>query len=70
MVQNRHSLGRFRTELATITVTVVDSLYMTDILSMSVQHQGIICLLLPLKVTIQFETEGNGQNEIVSHMDR
>ena len=23
-----------------------------------------------VKVTIQFETEGNGQNEIVSHMDR
>ena len=23
-----------------------------------------------LKVTVQFETEGNGQNEIVSRMDR
>ena len=23
-----------------------------------------------IKVTVQFETEGNGQNEIVSHMDR
>ena len=23
-----------------------------------------------LKVTVQLETEGNGQNEIVSHMDR
>ena len=23
-----------------------------------------------LKVTVQFETEGNGQNEIFSHMDR
>ena len=23
-----------------------------------------------LKVTVQFETEGNGQNEIVIHMDR
>ena len=23
-----------------------------------------------LKVTVQFETEGNGQNEIVSNMDR
>ena len=23
-----------------------------------------------LKVTVQFEIEGNGQNEIVSHMDR
>ena len=23
-----------------------------------------------LKVTVQFETEGNSQNEIVSHMDR
>ena len=22
------------------------------------------------KVNVQFETEGNGQNEIVSHMDR
>ena len=22
-----------------------------------------------LKVTVHFETEGNGQNEIVSHMD-
>ena len=22
------------------------------------------------KVTVQFETEGNGQNEIVNHMDR
>ena len=27
-------------------------------------------LLGPLKVTVQFETEGNGQNEIVSNMDR
>ena len=24
----------------------------------------------PRKVTVQFETEGNGQNEIFSHMDR
>ena len=23
-----------------------------------------------LKVTVQFKTDGNGQNEIVSHMDR
>ena len=23
-----------------------------------------------IRVTVQFETEGNGQNEIVSHMDR
>ena len=23
-----------------------------------------------LKVTVQFETEGNGQNEIVSNMDK
>ena len=23
-----------------------------------------------IKVTVQFQTEGNGQNEIVSHMDR
>ena len=23
-----------------------------------------------LKVTVRFETDGNGQNEIVSHMDR
>ena len=27
-------------------------------------------LLFYVKVTVQFETEGNGQNEIVSHMDR
>ena len=27
-------------------------------------------LLGPLKVTVQFETEGNGQNEIVSNIDR
>ena len=27
-------------------------------------------LLKGLKITAQFETEGNGQNEIVSHMDR
>ena len=26
--------------------------------------------LLVLKVTVQFEAEENGQNEIVSHMDR
>ena len=25
---------------------------------------------LLFKVTVQFETEGNGQNEIVSNMDR
>ena len=25
---------------------------------------------LVFKVTVQFETEGNGQNEIFSHMDR
>ena len=24
----------------------------------------------PVKVTVQFETEGNGQNEIFSRMDR
>ena len=23
-----------------------------------------------IKVTVQFKTEGNGQNEIVSHMER
>ena len=30
------------------------------------------CRLMPsrVKVTVQFETEGNGQNEIFSHMDR
>ena len=27
-------------------------------------------LQILVKVTVQFETEGNGQNEIVSHMDR
>ena len=27
-------------------------------------------VLLNVKVTVQFETEGNGQNEIASHMDR
>ena len=27
-------------------------------------------IFLRLKVTVQFKTEGNGQNEIVSHMDR
>ena len=27
-------------------------------------------MFLKLKVTVQFETEGNGQNEIVSRMDR
>ena len=27
-------------------------------------------LLLRLKVTVQFETEGNGQNELTSHIDR
>ena len=26
--------------------------------------------LLAIKVTVQFETEGNGQNKIVSNMDR
>ena len=26
--------------------------------------------LTTIKVTVQFETERNGQNEIVSHMDR
>ena len=26
--------------------------------------------LIDFKVTVQFKTEGNGQNEIVSHMDR
>ena len=27
-------------------------------------------LQILVKVTVQFETEGNGQNAIVSHMDR
>ena len=27
-------------------------------------------MLQTLKVTVQFETGGNGQNEIFSHMDR
>ena len=26
--------------------------------------------MVEIKVTVQFETEGNDQNEIVSHMDR
>ena len=34
------------------------------IISLSVKLQILV------KVTVQFETEGNGQNEIVSHMDR
>ena len=25
---------------------------------------------IAVKVTVQFETKGNGQNKIVSHMDR
>ena len=25
---------------------------------------------IPIKIAVQFETEGNGQNDIVSHMDR
>ena len=29
----------------------------------------IVFLLIFLKVTVQFETEGNGQNEIVSNME-
>ena len=31
---------------------------------------AIARMMMYLKVTVQFETEGNGQNEIVSHMDR
>ena len=30
----------------------------------------MLLMILLLKVTVQFETEGNGQNEIFSHMDR
>ena len=29
-----------------------------------------IYIVIQFKVTVQFKTEGNGQNEIVSHMDR
>ena len=35
------------------------------------QHQSInINKPTDIKVIVQFETEGNGQNEIYSHMDR
>ena len=30
----------------------------------------VVCIFKLFKVTVQFETEGNGQNEIFSHMDR
>ena len=38
-------------------------------------HRIAMCMFYPgfhnrLKVTVQFETEGNGQNETVSHMNR
>ena len=29
----------------------------------------MLLMILLLKVTVQFETEGNGQNEIFSHKD-
>ena len=40
-----------------------------------IQGTALDCFAHPvdlglLKVTVRFETEGNGQNEIVSHMDR
>ena len=40
-----------------------------------VQAKGVTSLteslvIFYVKVTVQFETEGNGQNEIVSHMHR
>ena len=30
----------------------------------------IVIEMSAVKVTVHFETEGNGQNEIISHMDR
>ena len=36
---------------------------------MTVNHQAK-SVLTAFKVTVHFETEGNGQNEIVSHIDR
>ena len=30
----------------------------------------LIIKVFVVRVTVQFETEGNGQNEIVSHLDR
>ena len=30
----------------------------------------VVHVQLAVKVTVQFETEGNDRNEIVSHMDR
>ena len=35
-----------------------------------VAFDGTNYYIFILKVTVQFETEGNGQNEVVSHMDR
>ena len=32
--------------------------------------KAIVFVPNDIKVTVQFETEGNGQNEIVSYMDR
>ena len=39
-------------------------------ISKDVLHAAHFPLHLPLKITVQFETEENGQNEFVSHMDR
>ena len=36
----------------------------------SVSCKSVSSATPSLKVTVQFETEGNGQNEIVSHVDR
>ena len=45
---------------------------LVEVKSMS-QHPSFTALSvdsLVVKVTVQFETEGNGQNKIVSNMDR
>ena len=36
----------------------------------AVEVYTTVTLLSTLKVTVQFETEGNGQNKIISPMDR
>ena len=33
------------------------------------ENEGGSLRIGPVKVTVEFETEGNSQNEIVSHMD-
>ena len=43
-----------------VTVSIVSFLLFGSLAKFSKQ----------LNVTVQFETKGNGQNEIVSHMDR